>query len=652
MSAAVALASASRTVGDVLSLLLRVVERLSVFDWILIGAAVMLVLWGWVRAAAFARLGTIEIEDVATDDKTMMPIALKAELQNGLGHRGLLPPSGVPGGTPTKKDLSTAVATSPAPQAAWIGALINVIPFPPTSMSFKLSATVVIDDSNENSKLGLAYRLVSEGPTPSVKLDQARGATWPSVIDATVKDVYRSIAEAAPSVYPRWARWASSEALTKFGDGLEAEEGIGASQGCSDSASQPNRFDTAFARFREASDRDPDNMLARLRAANCLERGAGEVNGAERLTKLVDALEAYISIRLRQPGIFEAGYRSSVLLSSIARELETGDDAVRPRLADVVRRLAEERNSIAATWPTRTLRAARLALTERRIADHTAESFVTSLERAAARESRRARRRLAPLWTIAYEGRFRHRFEPTGHARRQLRKALRISKLCIDVRSAQGRPAWYLFLAQLWWRGAVITFSLGGRPYGAGWQADYNAACFYALLLKAWAGRIGTPRIRRMAIVHLQQAFGQSGHELQCHYVRDEDPDLEPLRRDPAFKLVIATLCPEEQVVHVSRAVGDGARDWTLHAWGDAIAPSQRPSWDKPLLPADQSQDELIFRVRIFDENKPLNLLLHVGDHKAQPEWLIPPVPKMPEVWLYLGDATVRSARPASWPRL
>jgi hypothetical protein len=640
---------ASRAVGNVLSWLARLGGRLSALDWVLIAAAVLLAAWGWVRAAAFARLGSIEIEDVAADGDAAVPIALKADLQQGLGTRGLLPPSGVPSGSPTRADLSSAVASAPVPQAAWIGALINLIPFPAASTSFKLSTTAVIDDGNADGRLGLVYQLVCTGPTPKVTLDQARGDTWPAVVDLAVKDIYRAIAEAAPDIYPRWARWASSEALTSFRDGLDAEQGHSVIGAGVLPATPLERLEAACELYRQASDRDPDNMLARLRAANCLERSASEKDGAAQRARLVDALEEYISIRLRQPEIFEAGYRASVLLSNIANDPEVGgDQAVRPRLEDIVDRLEKARKDITQPWWTRAWRGVKRLFRRPSVLTHGADPLLASVERAAVRESRRARWRLAPWWALISEHRFRHRFEPTGSRRRQLRKALRISKLCIKARRAQPRSAWYLFRAQLWWR-TVIAFSMGGRPYGAGWQADYNAACFYALLLGAPRITFGRGRIERLAFIHLRRAVEQSDHELQCRFVRDEDPDLGTLRGKKEFKLALGAICPDELVVHVSRAAGEGGRDWTLHAWGDAIAPSQAPTWAEPLRSSSQSEQELLFRVRIFDENKPVNLMLHDGDHKGQPEWLIPPIPKTREVWLYLEDAEIHRLQPAHW---
>src|SRR6202012_4609263 len=77
------------------------VSHLSVADWILVAAAVVLPLWAWTGAKAFPTLGTINISEFTTDeDDKLRKIAARAALQHELGERGWLPASGVPSGSP------------------------------------------------------------------------------------------------------------------------------------------------------------------------------------------------------------------------------------------------------------------------------------------------------------------------------------------------------------------------------------------------------------------------------------------------------------------------------------------------------------------------------------------------------------------------
>jgi hypothetical protein len=643
-------ADVTQAVGNALSAVARIAGRISLIDWILIGLAALLVAWGWVRAAAFARLGTIEIDDLKCDDASQGPGEIKAALQQKLGERGLLPASGVPSGSPTKDNISAAVASAPIAQAAWLGALIKVIPTPPASTSFKLSGTLSTKLETESGRFGLIYQLVCQGPVVSVTVQEERGPDWSSVVDAASKDIYRLIAEAAPAIYPRWARWSSRDALTRFGDALRAEREP-VTRPCAQGRAQPAPYESALTLYRAASELDPDNMLARLRAANCLERGASELEGDERVARRIEALEAYISVRLRQPTIFSAGYRASVLLSNLAdRPPQREQD--RHRLRIMLHRLDRERFAPGDDPSRHRWRAAthglRRAVRNLLAPEPHSDELASGLNRAANRESRLARHRLRPLWTIVNEQRFRHRFEPTGRERRQLRKALGIAKMCIRARRGRDergrRRAPVSDLTQLGWRAWVWCRFLAGRSYVAGWQAHYNAACFYALLPAASGegAPLGGARLRRLALKHLRRAIDQAdAGELQCLYVRDEDPDLEVLRKQSrdGFKRVLGPLCPDELIVHFAALRTDPA--WRLHVWGDALAPSAEPHWTTPTVASGPAGTEAVFRVRIFDENKSLAILAHTPAQKAQPVWTVTPIEFNDQVWLYPGDARV-----------
>ena len=168
----------------------------------------------------------------------------------------------------------------------------------------------------------------------------------------------------------------------------------------------------------EACAADPDNMIARLRAANCLERVASGAKDPERrFNGQVEALAAYTSIRIRRPSIFEAGFRASVLMSVLASEPVgklAGSHLLEATLARFERATAktvdphdsshDELPPVSGAHAHRRLEAAALTDGERQ-------------------------RQLRPLHTLRHEYRLRHRFEPTGRERRQLRKALGVSQM-------------------------------------------------------------------------------------------------------------------------------------------------------------------------------------------------------------------------------
>jgi hypothetical protein len=596
-------ADVSGGVSDALGWLVRLVVGFSVADWILIGLALMLLSWGWVRAAAFARLGTIEITDFAADADALAPLAVKAQLQKVLGERGLLPPSGVPSGSPTKSDISNAVAAAPAPQTNWLGALIRVIPLPPASISFHLRATITVDDTDQRGPLGLHYQLVCAGPHQNVTLAAARGTSWPSTVEDAAKDIYRQIARDAPAIYPRWAWWSSNRALTHFGDGLTAEAQI-APDDLSDGAALREGLETAIRHYRAAMQSDPGNMLAALRCANCLERQATECDASLDVEKGLAALDAYVSIRCRHPGIFEAGYRASVLLSNIAQQLSPAPkswapDSAYARLDEIVTRLKPHAGDLPATLPRRAFRRVKKRLGQIRDAlrpnafSLDGNPVLANAKHAALHESRRARTRLWGPYTIMFEGRFRHRFEPTGRERRELRQALRISRICLAARRAvlgngEGKVAEnhytrVLYPVQMIWRARLVLGGLVSLSSG-GWQTEYNVACFYSVLLEALSQhppviadeasgvskavldvrdaiqKARRHRVTRLAFKHLRRATAGAGPELKCRWVRHDDPDLESLRQftPKAFELALAPICPEDVVAALHRARGGG----------------------------------------------------------------------------------------------
>lgn len=600
-------------------------SHLGVQDWVLLGVTIYLLAWGWVRAAAFTRLGTIQILDLSCDDDKLAPAAAKAVLQQALGELGLLPPSGVPSGSPSVASIADAISKAPIPQANWLGSLIGLIPLPPLATGFRINGNLGRSGSDEGAPVCFAYELVCTGPRPSVHLGKAMGDDPASAIATASLDIYRTIAEAAPHIYPTWARWHSTEALLTYREGIQIES--------------DKRYEQAHERFMDACTADPDNMIARLRAANCLERMATGARDPERkLQWQIEALAAYTSIRIRRPSIFEAGFRASVLMSVLASE-PADRLAGRRLLHATLDRF--ERATAKAVDPHDSSANELLRPSSRR-------PINARLEAAALEEARRARHQLRPMRTLVHEYRLRHRFEPTGRERRQLRKALGVSKMAQKARSERrrierpsGTPPWARRAAsevrQFWWQMIVKWHYLACRWHLAGWPAHYNAACFYALLPRAevWDGHPRGTRLRRRALRHLELAVDQADGALDCAYVRDEDPDLTSLRRHNQQRLtnVLACMCPDEIIIHY-RAVSAEVT-WQLRAWGPAtkIAPGHDCTC---CAPVSAVAGEVTFRVPIFDEN--CELCFRVEPQSATGWRLVPATLLTAEIWVHADD--------------
>lgn len=619
------------------------ISDLSVLDWLLVGAAAVLLIWASVRTRSFTTLGPMTIEELTVGANTLEECAAKATLEHELGLRGLLPPSGVPGGFPSVTSVADAISKAPLPQAGWIGALIGLIPLPCSTTSFKITGTLMklADEPASDARSRFAYRLICLGPTPSVQLGAAEGECPNQAIERGAQEIYRHVARAAPEMYPLWARWRNADALGAYRKGLAIEQDV-APLSPADAPSVKEKFQTrpefrsvyerAHEQYVIACEHDPDNMLTRLRAANCLERIASDSRpgSVDRRQGQVRALAAYVSICVRQPDIFEAGFRSSVLMSVLASETE--EDLREIPLLHAS--LGQLERSWDRNIDLHDSRSATLDGRDRR-------KLKKRLAQAARRETRATQHRLRPMWTIWHENRLRHLFELTGRERRQMRKALAMSRLAQRARASQRmRPA-DAAVAQAWWRIWVYWRYVAGRSELTGWQAHYNAACFYALLPRAGERTKGR-RLRRRSLWHLQRAVNKADGALLGGYVRDEDPDLGSLREfsPQRFRQVVRHICPDEITIHYRRA--QIAEGWILHVSGPATTSGNGEAAVVTCLSTNPC--EAIFRVRILDENQDLRFQAeHPGDHDTDnPGWqLIPAQLPTSEVWVHEGDPMI-----------
>lgn len=709
MTVSIPLATVANWLHNALGEIVNVLTHLSVLDWIVVGVALFVAWWGWARALSFARLGSIVIKDIEADDDSLDPKAAKAVLQEQFAKRGLVPPSGVPSGSPSVASIAAALSAAPIPQANWLGTLVGLLPLPPTATGFEVTGTLRTsgDPSKKHGKkYGITYQLVCTGPRKSVKFDDAWGPDWLTTFDAASKAIYRKIGEAAPDIYPRWARWSSSKALTAYREGLEIERPSDREDEELRRQSATDRYGSAPFHYREASRLDPDNMLVRLRLANCLERVAADASDdKDRVGKQFDALLEYMAIRARSPTIFEAGFRASLLLSGLGEQAEEillnhlhELDTLRTLLkrtmlrdretAGWLRRISERFHSApkAAGKPTEDFRltAAQREVLQppadgaapedpaakrarlKRIGDEkfgTLYKKLSGLERmldyAAGCESRLARCRLFLWWLVVNEGRFRHRFEPTGQERRQLKKALGISRTAIRARRASRRSREKVgvrAMGQPWWIAWVYWRYMFARGPIAGWQAHYNAACFYALLPlarepaagKRWSWIAGelSSHLRGRALAHLTHAIDDAPNgALSFVYVRDEDRDLEVLRRcdNDEFQRIVRRLSQDEFTLHYRRPAGDGGSLPEVRVEG-VDQTIQSP----PLKPTSETNSEAVYQIKILDETKPVTVVAAKGDGNQARDWtLIPAALDTSQVWVGPGEKDVEKRAPA-----
>jgi hypothetical protein len=177
-------------------------------------------------------------------------------------------------------------------------------------------------------------------------------------------------------------------------------------------------------------------------------------------------------------------------------------------------------------------------------------AIVQGLRTLADDESRATKRLLAPLHVLIYERRLRHRYEPTGVARRQLRRSVAISRHALAVSEMGVLHSWSSDSAwvrlRIWTRRAAVRGRhLGLSTLSSGWNAHYNAACFYALLhdRKATGENLDSKELRtlrRRAYEELNTAIDKAGPELDLGWLT-KDPDLKKLRElgEPEWRVLL-----------------------------------------------------------------------------------------------------------------
>lgn len=139
--------------------------------------------------------------------------------------------------------------------------------------------------------------------------------------------------------------------------------------------------------------------------------------------------------------------------------------------------------------------------------------------------------------------RLRHRYEPAGAERRLLKRAVAVSRHCQAVRKRLKQRGRHVALG-LWLRRSLVWLvhlQLGRATVSC--QAEYNAACFYALVdLRAQELREReAKRSRRAAFRYLNRSIDSDPGELSRAWLV-ADPDLDSLRTPVSgeWKLVLA----------------------------------------------------------------------------------------------------------------
>ncbi|WP_027005711.1 hypothetical protein [Conexibacter woesei] len=443
------------------------------FAFLLIGFAALYWVWRAIRSSS--QLGPIEIAPIVCDkqDGGQAPEieALASLLRERLAHSGFTPT--IPGGVP-KPDPIAALAASDIPQVGWIAQLLDALRFPQPP-SFTIRVTLLRAPAGTYAPR-LRYWL-DGGGTPL--LSTVRATTDEIAVRRLAACVFAHISQVATGAFPPWARWTSPVAVAEYFKGqehLRAGDAAG-----------------AFEHFEAADRIETTNSLPRLQLATLTEIAAvGErEDDDEDPVLLATALGRYRAVANERPDLVEPHYRASIVAAM---------------LVPLVRR----------------------GVNDTEIAEHAgfrdmrdSVDLIARLNREGKEQAGRTRRLLWLPSIALTHWRMRNRYELRGDARRELRQTMRLSRQCRQLRSQTDRP-WRRRV-----RGLRVRFwYLGVRRPSCGWQAYYNAGCFFALLYRSTRDADDARRARR----YLADASERAGRQLDAKWMSMRDPDLQPLR--------------------------------------------------------------------------------------------------------------------------
>jgi hypothetical protein len=454
------------------------IDTLTSVDFAFLLVAAALVYWVWCAARTSTQLGPIEIAPIVCDEGGDTPPeveALASLLREKLAHSGFTP--SIPGGVP-KPDPISALAASDIPQVGWIAQLLAALRFP-QAPSFTIRATLLRAPADTHAPR-LRYWL-DGGGTPLLATVYA--TTDELAVKRLAAEAFAHISQVARGAFPPWARWTSPVAVAAYFRGQERLR-----------AGDPV---AAWLAFDEADQIETTNTLPRLQLATLAELAAAEARSKgmrpDDVQLLAQALARYRAVANARPTLFEPRYRASVVAAMLVPEVKTNNYAELARRAEYGRVL---------TGPS---------------------ELRKQLNEESRAQARKARRLLWMPYFVVTQLRLRNRYELRGDARRELRQTMRLSAQCRRLRRGReweprrrARATW----VRVWW--------LWVRAPSCGWQAYYNAGCFYALLYGS--SRTRSEKDVRRARRYLTEASEQAGRQLNAKWMSEGDPDLEPLR--------------------------------------------------------------------------------------------------------------------------
>jgi hypothetical protein len=480
-------------------------------------ALAVLVAWAaglWRERRRACEPGSINVELFvnATGDKNVSAEGLTALVEDRLAGGGLLPAPALPSGAMATQFVEL-VEASPVPQAKWLGALLGLVrglvSRPPRT--YKLTGTIRSRD--EEPPCGMSVELF-DGRSGQL---EAVATFWNDKHREAAKSaagfVYARVMHGVVRCTPRWQTWTNlqGESVTEYQRGLECEQALIRAKGAEGSEDTvQSALDEALCHYGKACEREPTNLLVKLRIANLYELG----------NQRVKALESYLGAVERWAHVFDARYRLAISLTFADKVLE---DTPKAQQDDLLDRLCKwmddhgmptQRASLSTGQGGKVFQPLGLHHLERLHRQigfwHAVWDWLrTWLPSWSGRRDwwceRRLRGRLAVPWS---------------RQRRERRNVVGLARVCtltqLGVPTGDKDVDRYLRS----WR-------------AKNWQVRYNAACCYSRLFEI-RGR-QEPALGAKAVGQLELAYEEAGGHLEVGWIRT-DPDLVPLQAADEFR--------------------------------------------------------------------------------------------------------------------
>jgi hypothetical protein len=356
--------------------------------------------------------------------------------------------------------LIAAIEATGQPQSALIAKVLELLPSPPRSPEYKLSGTLI--PGGTASPNGLRFWLQPKYAGQSLN-DSVTARGPDDAIRKVATEVFVAISRDAPHVFPQWAQWQNAVAATAYVDGIGAR--------------LKDKDEAAEASFQAAASKQTANLLPRLQLANLAEKAASDPRGEQidkntRAKALARVLRRYLDIGVARPDVIAARYRAAIVAGMLAGMCEDRDVTDTEVIATTVG-LIEAKGSAANDVP-------------KAFVNDVPKAFANDVPKGlywlAQRECNAAYQLTGLFHILLDQHRLRHRYEPTGIERRRLRRSIAISRHTLAIRQLRNDST-DRARREIRWRRAVVRWvHLGLFRASAGWNAHYNAGCFYALL--------------------------------------------------------------------------------------------------------------------------------------------------------------------------